>query len=104
VEGDESPSLFTRGEIEPTQGLREREGAEVRQTLTPDSPSDDTAEFHLREVSVGERGVMVAVEDPTTQAPGLLRALLAEGLDVYACEPVQTTLEALFLDVVRGAP
>jgi ABC-2 type transport system ATP-binding protein len=48
------------------------------------------------------RGVLVPVGDPAADTPPLLRALLAEGLDVYEARPVEATLETLFLDVVRG--
>jgi hypothetical protein len=46
--------------------------------------------------------VLVPVGDPTADTPSLLRALLAEGLDVYEARPVEATLETLFLDIVKG--
>ena len=46
--------------------------------------------------------VLVPMDDVADEAPELLRALLGQGLDVYECQPVQPSLEALFLDVVRG--
>src|SRR5262249_23246748 len=48
-------------------------------------------------------GVVVAVSNPEADAPYLLRGLLADGLDMYLCEPVQVTLESLFLDMVRSS-
>jgi ABC-2 type transport system ATP-binding protein len=48
-------------------------------------------------------GVVVAVSNPEADAPHLLRGLLADGLDMYLCEPVQVTLESLFLDMVRSS-
>jgi ABC-2 type transport system ATP-binding protein len=45
-------------------------------------------------------GVLVALEHPQEAAPALLRGLLADGLDVYECRPVQATLEQLFLEAV----
>jgi ABC-2 type transport system ATP-binding protein len=48
--------------------------------------------------------VLVAVADARAEAPALLRGLLADGLDVYACAPVEPSLEDLFLDFVRGGP
>ena len=45
--------------------------------------------------------VELTVPNPQAVAPTLLRGLLADGLDVYACEPVQASLEDLFLDLVR---
>lgn len=49
------------------------------------------------------RGVLVPLEDLARDTPPLLRALLAEGIDVYEARPVEATLESLFLDLVRGA-
>jgi len=46
--------------------------------------------------------VLVNVEDGQAEAPNLLRGLLADGLEIYSCEPVQQSLESLFLDLVRG--
>lgn len=45
--------------------------------------------------------VSVRVRNIEAETPGLLRAVLGDGLDIYACEPVQASLEDLFLDVVR---
>jgi hypothetical protein len=44
---------------------------------------------------------VIGVEDPEIIAPDLLRGLLADGLDVFACEPVEASLEELFLDLVK---
>jgi ABC-2 type transport system ATP-binding protein len=49
------------------------------------------------------RGVLVALDHAPAHVPDLLRGLLADGVDVFACQPLQPTLESLFLDVVRGA-
>ncbi|HET8568937.1 MAG TPA: ABC transporter ATP-binding protein [Candidatus Limnocylindria bacterium] len=40
--------------------------------------------------------------DAQRDAPALLRALLAGGVDVYECRPVAPTLEQLFLEAVRA--
>lgn len=48
------------------------------------------------------RGVLVPMADPMLEAPGLLRGLLADGLDLYEARPVEPTLESLFLDLVRA--
>ena len=48
--------------------------------------------------------VELSVAEPRGVAPDLLRGLLADGLDVFACEPVQASLEDLFLDLVRTEP
>lgn len=45
--------------------------------------------------------VLVEMADPELEAPGLLRLLLAEGVDVYECTPVRATLEDVFLQAVR---
>jgi ABC-2 type transport system ATP-binding protein len=50
-----------------------------------------------------EDGVLILVPDPPSAVPELLRGLLADGLDIYACEPTRATLQTLFLDVVRKA-
>lgn len=48
--------------------------------------------------------VIVPIDDVSAEIPDLLRGLLADGLDVYCCAPLQVTLETLFLDSVRSAP
>lgn len=45
--------------------------------------------------------VTAQVQNIEAETPGLLRGVLGDRLDVYACEPVQASLEDLFLDVVR---
>jgi ABC-2 type transport system ATP-binding protein len=47
--------------------------------------------------------VAVVADDPPGTAPDLLRGLLAEGLDVYACEPVAASLQDLFLDLIKDS-
>lgn len=51
-----------------------------------------------------ERGApdaaIATLDRPTHALPDLLRALLAEGLDVYRCAPLEATLEDIFLDAV----
>ena len=46
------------------------------------------------------QSVRAPVGDAAAQLPDLLRALLADGLDIFICEPIQPTLESLFLDFV----
>lgn len=59
---------------------------------------------HWRSGVPGRAGsVLVPLARVEDEAPALLRALLAAGLDVYACEPVGASLEELFLDAVVGA-
>jgi ABC-2 type transport system ATP-binding protein len=50
-----------------------------------------------------EETVLVPMPEPSTQAPELLRWLLAAGVDVYECRVVTPSLEQLFLDIV-GEP
>ena len=45
--------------------------------------------------------VVIVAEHPEVIAPDLLRGVLADGIDVYACEPVEARLEDLFLDLVK---
>jgi len=47
-------------------------------------------------------GVLVATEDARAEAPALLRGLLADGLDVYECTPLEASLETMFLEAVEG--
>lgn len=47
-----------------------------------------------------EEAVLVSTPEPTTQAPELLRRLLALGVDVYECRLVTPSLEELFMDVI----
>jgi ABC-2 type transport system ATP-binding protein len=89
------PLASLRSRAQPRVRLAARQGAAAltaalrRRDLIAESADDD--------------GVVVALADPLVRVPGLLRGLLAEGLDVYACAPVRATLEELFLDVVGGA-
>ncbi len=50
-----------------------------------------------------EDEVLVPAPEPTTQAPELLRQLLALGVDVYECRVVTASLEQLFLDIVGAS-
>jgi ABC-2 type transport system ATP-binding protein len=59
---------------------------------------------HQTRVDGDGEGLLVGVEDPYADTPGLLRSLLVEGFDVYECRPIQPSLEMLFLEVVRGEP
>ncbi|MEP7105026.1 MAG: ABC transporter ATP-binding protein, partial [Chloroflexota bacterium] len=47
--------------------------------------------------------VLVTATDVRAQAPALLRGLLAAGLDVYECTPLEASLETLFLEAIEGA-
>jgi ABC-2 type transport system ATP-binding protein len=58
----------------------------------------------IARVSEGDGAVHVTLAEPEVEAPGLLRALLGAGVDVYECRPARQTLEELFLDAVLDAP
>lgn len=45
--------------------------------------------------------VLLVSDDPRAEAPGLLRGLLADGLDVYECTPIEASLESMFLDALE---
>jgi ABC-2 type transport system ATP-binding protein len=47
-----------------------------------------------------EDTVLVPAPEPATQAPELMRRLLAAGVDVYECRVIIPSLEQLFLDIV----
>jgi ABC-2 type transport system ATP-binding protein len=84
--------------------LRQRARKQVR--FAARQPANRLAESLRRKglettIDADLRGVLVPVGDPAADTPPLLRALLAEGLDVYEARPVEATLETLFLDVVR---
>jgi hypothetical protein len=53
---------------------------------------------------VEDDAVLAYVDDVPIRLPDLLRAWLAEGVDVFACEPLQPSLESLFLELVRESP
>lgn len=86
--------------------LRRRAGPQVR-LAARQGPAALIAALRQRgfEPAMDEDGnaVLVPLGDFEHETPPLLRSLLADGLDVYDCHPVQVTLESLFLDVVRGA-
>jgi hypothetical protein len=46
--------------------------------------------------------VVVHTENPQALAPDLLRGLLADGLDVYTSEPVEASLEDVFLELATA--
>jgi ABC-2 type transport system ATP-binding protein len=48
--------------------------------------------------------VVLAAEDARSQAPALLRGLLADGLDIYECTPLEASLETMFLEAVGARP
>ncbi len=49
-----------------------------------------------------EAGLWVTLARPQQEVPGLLRRLLALGLDVYECRIAEPSLEDLFVGIVEG--
>src|SRR5206468_4323063 len=90
---------------EPLASLRARAQSRLR-LAARQGPAALVAAVRRRGLSAeptDDDGVMVPLDDPVGRAPDLLRALLTDGLDVYACAPVLASLEELFLDVVGKA-
>ena len=56
---------------------------------------------HGLEPSV-EDGAAVVQSEAREDAPALLRALLAEGIDVYESTPITASLEDIFLEAVKA--
>ena len=96
--------ILRAGEVllhEPLAVLRERQRPRTR--LVARQAADAVAErvrAHGHDALV-EDGAVNVLMDARSDAPALLRALLAEGIDVYECRPLSATLEDLFLEVVR---
>ncbi len=96
--------ILRGGEVllhEPLEALREREHPRTR-LVARQTPDELAARVraHGLEAAIEDAGVIVPI-DARAEAPALLRALLAEGLDVYECTPLAATLEELFLAAVR---
>lgn len=95
--------ILRAGEVllhEPLAALRE--GQRPRTRLVARQPAEELAgrvRAHGHAASV-EDGAVVALIDARSDAPGLLRALLSEGIEVYECRPLSATLEELFLEAV----
>jgi ABC-2 type transport system ATP-binding protein len=80
-----------RRRIQPLLVLRAAEGPErLLQALTSLGRAPVCEEDQVR----------VHVAEPMTEAPELLRQLLAAGLNVYECRVSTPSLEDLFLDIV----
>jgi len=96
--------ILRAGEVllhEPLTVLRERQRSRTR--LVARQPAEAVAELvraHGHDALV-EDGAVIASIDARSDAPGLLRALLTEGIDVYECRPLSATLEDLFLEAVQ---
>ncbi len=96
--------ILRGGEVllhEPLAALRERQRPRTRLVAR-----QGTAPLLARVRAHGMTGVIddgavVVPIDARSDAPALLRDLLADGVDVYECTPLSATLEELFLEVVR---
>ncbi len=87
----------------PLEELRARARPQLRLAARQGSNalSAALAERGLAPHIEDDGAVAIIAEHPEGIAPELLRGLLADGLDVYACEPVEASLEDLFLDLVK---
>ena len=86
---------------EPLATLRQH--AKPRARLASRQPVDVlAAALRARGLAVTlQDGAALVPIDATKEAPDLLRALLAQGIDVYECTPMTATLEDLFLEAVQ---
>jgi ABC-2 type transport system ATP-binding protein len=85
---------------QPISMLRESVTAHVR--VQARSAEELRGALARRGLSWTDDGdAVVLALDASRDMPDLLRGLLAEGVDVYACTPLNVTLEALFLEAVR---
>ena len=96
--------ILRQGEVllhEPLARLRERQRPRTR-LLARQGPAElgKRVRAHGLATVLDDGGVIVPI-DARTDAPDLLRALLADGIDVYECTPLSATLEELFLEVVK---
>jgi ABC-2 type transport system ATP-binding protein len=96
--------ILQQGRVSVHGRLRElRRGATSRLRLAAhQGPEAVVARLNgVGPVQVDGRSVLVELPDPEAEAPRLLRHLLAAGLDVYECTPVEASLEEVFLEAVR---
>jgi ABC-2 type transport system ATP-binding protein len=82
-----------RARNRPQLRLAARQGAEAL--------SAALSQRGLSAYAEADGSVCITTERPRCVAPDLLRGLLQQGLDVYVCEPIEASLEDLFLDLVR---
>jgi ABC-2 type transport system ATP-binding protein len=86
----------------PLAELRRRARSRVRLRARQDASVLLTA-LRRRELEAwtDQDAVLAYIDDMQASLPDLLRGLLADGLDIYACEPLQPSLESLFLELVQ---
>ncbi len=87
----------------PLEQLRARARSQLRLAARQGSEalSAALAERGLAPHIEDDGAVAIVAEHPEGIAPDLLRGLLADGLDVYACQPVEASLEDLFLKLIK---
>jgi ABC-2 type transport system ATP-binding protein len=89
---------------EPIAALKQRTASRLALSCRQGPAALAQALGRLGHAAVAEaaRGeVSLPLPDAEAAAPDLLRALLADGLDVYGCRVVRPSLEELFLDILR---
>jgi len=95
--------ILRAGEVllhEPLAALRQRQRPRTRlAALQPAETLLERVRARGHVASVEDGGV-IALIDAQKDAPGLLRSLLGEGIEVYECRPLSATLEELFLEAV----
>lgn len=88
------PLASLRGRSRPQLRLRAGQGPEALIAALRAAGHDG--------VAGAEAGaVLTPIEDAAAEAPGILRALIGAGLDVYECRPLEASLQELFLEIVR---
>lgn len=96
--------ILRGGEVllhEPLAALRERQRPRTRLVARQGTePLLARVRAHGMAGTIEDGAVVVPI-DARSDAPALLRALLADGVDVYECTPLSATLEELFLEAVR---
>ena len=97
--------ILRRGEVllhEPLAELRKRQRPHTRlRARQPVEALVAALRAHGLEPSVEDGAALVHIE-AREDAPALLRALLAEGIDVYESTPITASLEDIFLEAVKA--
>src|SRR5436190_12769014 len=93
-----APVAALRQRMTPHLRLAARQGATplLAALAARGAPGRMAEHERARFGNVRAGSVLVPLAHPEDEAPALLRGLLADGLDVYACEPVEATLEEVF--------
>lgn len=97
--------ILRRGEVllhQPLATLREQQRPRTR--LAARQGLDElAARLRARGLTPAlDDGAVTVPIDARRDAPALLRALLADGIDVYECTPLEATLEEMFLEAVTA--